>query len=141
MFITKASRHDKSDIQEFLETEGPWRSADMDRGTGFVAREGAVVAHARLVEVAPQALIVEKVLVKTDRRRQGLGTRVMEAAMNNKGGKLYLRCEVEHVPFFEKLGFSPTAFDELPDEVRRFHHEQGEQPGDEGLERVYMRAR
>ena len=127
MFITKASRHDKGDIKEFLESEGPWDTVE-ERGTGFVAREGAIVAHARLTEVAPQTLMVERVLVKSDRRRQGLGTRVMEAAMNNKGGKLFLSCHEEHVPFFEGLGFSTVSFDELPDEVQAFHRAEGDHP-------------
>ena len=141
MFITKASRHDKADIKEFLEAEGPWDGADIDRGTAFVVREGAIIGHARLTEIAPQTSIVEKVLVKSDRRRQGIGTRVMEAAMNNKGGKLYLSCEEEHAPFFEKLGFSTTIFETLPDEVQQFLRREGEDPSDESHPHIVMTAR
>lgn len=141
MFITKASRHDKTDIKEFLEKEWPDSGFDVDRGTAFIAREGSVVGHTRLIEVAPQTLIVEEVVVQEDRRRQGIGTRLMEAAMNNKGGKLFLCCHGEHIPFYEKFGFSALAFDRLPDEVQSYHREEGDYPTEEGHEHFFMTAR
>lgn len=136
MFVTKASRHDRSDIEEFLSSEGTWESPDIGRGTAFVAREGVIVGHARLIELAPTTLVVEQVLVRPDKRRQGIGTRVMEAAMNNKGGKLFVACDAETAPFFERFGFSPTSFDDLPAEVQQHHSAAGA-----GSELTYMTAR
>jgi N-acetylglutamate synthase-like GNAT family acetyltransferase len=141
MFITKASRHDKADIEELLKTEWPDDDIDVNHGTGFVAREGAIIGHARLKELTPQMLVVEQVVVKTDRRREGIGTRVMEAAMNNKGGKLFLCCHAEHIPFYEKLGFSDVPFQELPEEVQEHHRAEGEYPTEEGHQHFFMTAR
>ena len=141
MFITKASRHDKSDIQEFLQAEWPHENFNVDRGTAFIAREGAIVGHARLIEVAPQTLVVEEVVVKADRRREGLGTRLMEAAMNNKGGTLFLSCHEEHIPFYEKFGFSTRSFEELPAEVQKHHIDEGDHPTEEGHRHFFMTAR
>ena len=141
MFITKASRHDKSDIQAFLENEWPHEKFNVDRGTAFIAREGAVVGHARLIEVAPQTLVVEEVVVKEDKRRQGIGSRLMEAAMNNKGGKLFLCCHEEHIPFYEKFGFSNRPFEELPEEVQQHHRDEGDHPTEEGHVHFFMTAR
>jgi N-acetylglutamate synthase-like GNAT family acetyltransferase len=141
MFITKASRHDKADIEEFLKNDGPWEKFDVNRGTAFVAREGAIVGHARLIEVTPTMLVVEEVLVKPDRRRQGVGTRVMEAAMNNKGGKLFLCCHSDGIEFYEKLGFSVVAFDDLPPEIQDHHRNEGDYPTEDGHDHFFMTAR
>jgi N-acetylglutamate synthase-like GNAT family acetyltransferase len=141
LFITKASRHDKSDIKEFLEKEWPDSSFNVDRGTAFIAREGAVLGHARLIEVAPQTLVVEEVVVQDGRRREGIGTRLIEAAMNNKGGKLFLCCHEEQIPFYEKFGFSGLAFDDLPDEVQQFHRDEGDYPTRQGHQHFFMTAR
>jgi N-acetylglutamate synthase-like GNAT family acetyltransferase len=141
MFITKASRHDKTDIEEFLKSEGPWEKFDVNRGTAFVAREGSIVGHARLIEIDPTTLVVEEVLVRGDKRRQGIGTRVMEAAMNNKGGKLFLCCHSEHISFYGKLGFAEVPFEELPDEVQAYHRNEGDYPTAEGHEHHFMTAR
>lgn len=141
MFITKASRHDKSDIEQFLREEGPWEKFDVNRGTAFIAREGVIVGHVRLIEVAPTTVVVEEVLVKADKRRQGIGTRVMEAAMNNKGGTLFLCCHDGEIPFYGKLGFSLIAFEDLPDEVQEHHRLKGDHPTAGGQEHVFMTAR
>jgi N-acetylglutamate synthase-like GNAT family acetyltransferase len=141
MFITKASRHDKADIEEFLKNEWDREKFDVDRGTAFVAREGAILGHARLIELTPTMLVVEEVVVKGDKRRQGIGTRVMEAAMNNKGGKLFLCCHEDTIPFYETLGFSRVTFDELPPEVQEHHRQEGDYPTEEGHEHFFMTAR
>ena len=141
MFITKGTRHDKADIKEFLNVEGPWQHVNVDRGAAFIAREGSIVAHARLIEVAPQKLIVEEVLVRKDKRGQGLGRRIVEAAMNNRGGKLYLCCHDEHIAFYEKLGFSLVDFESLPPEVQQYHRDEEDYPTEEGHQHFFMTAR
>lgn len=141
MFITKATRHDKVDIKEFLSSEWPKADFNVDRGTAFVAREGAIVGHARLIEVAPQTLVVEEILVKKDRRRQGVGTRLLEAAMSNQGGKLFLCCHEEEIPFYEKLGFSTVPFEDLPAEVQQHHRAEGDYPTEDGHAHFFMTAR
>ena len=116
MFVTRATRHDASDIADLLAAHD-WPVAEPSSGTFFVAREGAVVGCVRLWEVAPQTLVVRDVMVAAERRGEGVGAQLMQTAMNSRGGTLYLRCGDGEAPFFERLGFAITKPAELPDEV------------------------
>lgn len=127
MFITRATRHDKSDLEEFFAAE-QWDDPVLDQGVGFIARDGAIVGNVRLIEVEPQTVIVEDVLVKSDRRGQGIGADLMRAAMNSRGGTLYLCCHPERLRFYGDLGFSEMAFEELPEPVRTYFQEHGDSP-------------
>ena len=88
MFITRATRHDKDDIQELLSTQGRTDS-DLSEGVTYFARDGGVIGCVRLIEVEPQTVVVDDVLVAEARRGQGIGRELMKAAMNALGGKLY----------------------------------------------------
>jgi N-acetylglutamate synthase-like GNAT family acetyltransferase len=116
VFVTRATRHDQADIEELLGAEG-WDVIEPRSGSFFLAREGAAVGCARLWEVSPQTLVVRDVVVASGRRREGIGSQLMRAAMNSRGGTLYLRCSEQVAPFFERFGFSSTAPDAIPDEV------------------------
>jgi predicted N-acetyltransferase YhbS len=124
MFVTRATRHDKEDIRTLM-LENDWEDDKLDKGTAFIARDGAVVGTVRLIEVEPQTVIVEDVLVKDGRRREGIGSRLMEAAMNARGGTLYLYCHDETIPFYERFGFLQVAFEDQPDSVQEFMREDG----------------
>ena len=91
--------------------------AAIDGGVAFIARDGEIVGVLRLVELAPDAVIVDHVLVAAGRRREGIGSAVMQTAMNSRGGRLYLRCGEGEGPFFERLGFAAVEPAELPDAV------------------------
>lgn len=123
MFVTRATRHDKDDIKALLEAE-EWDTNLLDKGTAYIARDGAVVGTARLIEVGPQTVVVEDVLVRKDRRGEGVGRRVLEAAMMAKGGTLYLCCHDDVIPYYEKLGFATVEFDDLPESVNAWMKEQ-----------------
>ena len=135
MFITRASRHDKPDVAEFLEAQG-WTGADLGKGSVFFARDGAIVGCLRLVEMEPGTVVVEDVVVAEGRRGEGIGRSLVQAAMNSRGGTLYLRCHREVVPFFERLGFAQVARDGMPGSVL-------DHLGDVAPERphVFMKAR
>jgi len=139
MFVTRATRHDKEDIRALM-LENDWEDDKIDKGTAFIARDGAVVGTIRLIEVAPQMLIVEDVLVKEGRRREGIGSRLMEAAMNARGGTLYLYCHDDTIPFYERFGFSQVPFEDQPAPVQEFMREDGAL-GDSDHEHFFMRAR
>jgi N-acetylglutamate synthase-like GNAT family acetyltransferase len=132
VFITRATRHDRGDIAELLTRNG-W-DAHADRGTTFFARDGAVIGCIRLVEVAPATVVVDDMVVDETRRHQGIGSDLMRAAMNSRGGTLYLRCNDEHEPFYARFGFSQISRGELPEAVRTHMDEDGR--GD-----LYMTAR
>ncbi len=116
MFITRATRHDKADLEAFFK-ENEWEDPHFDQGVAFVARDGGIVGNVRLIEVEPNLVIVEDVLVHQDRRGAGIGPQVMQAAMNSRGGKLFLCCHLERRGFYERLGFSEIPFDRLPASV------------------------
>jgi predicted N-acetyltransferase YhbS len=126
VFITRASRHDKADISRFLE-DNDWTVEDVNLGVFFFARSGPVVGCIRFVEVEPQTVVVQDMVVAPDRRGQGLGAELMRAAMNSRGGTLYLRCVEDQAGYYERFGFRSMPFEELPDSVRA--HFTGDLPG------------
>src|SRR5918999_6204503 len=105
MFITRATRHDKTDLEEFFKAH-EWDDAHLDQGVAFIARDGGIVGSVRLIEVEPNLVIIEDVLVDKGRRGSGIGAQVMRAAMNSRGGKLFLCCHPERTDFYNRLGFS-----------------------------------
>jgi N-acetylglutamate synthase-like GNAT family acetyltransferase len=119
VFIARASRHDKADVKDLLEQHG-LKDPDLSGGTTLIAREGVVAGCVRLIEVEPNKVVVDDFLVKEDRRGQGIGKGLMQAAMNNKGGTLYLATPVEYESFFEGFGFTEVAVGDLPESVRSY---------------------
>ncbi len=140
MFITRATRHDRADLAEFLDAHG-FVDRDLGRGTAFIARDGGIVGSVRLVEVAPQTVVVEDVVVRTDRRREGIGRRLMQAAMNSRGGSLFLSCHGEFVAFYSGSGFAEVTIDDCPEAVVARWRETGDHPAPPGHVHHYMRAR
>jgi predicted N-acetyltransferase YhbS len=141
VFITKATRHDRADIAQFLAANG-FGGGDVARGATFFARDGGVIGSIRLVEVEPGAVVVDDMVVAAERRRQGIGTSLVRAAMNSRGGALFVRCPSEHRPFFESVGFATVPEGDLPGAVRDYlgarDHLDGP-PG--GPDRLFMKAR
>jgi GNAT superfamily N-acetyltransferase len=127
MFITRVSRHDRSDLEEFFKAHD-WDGPHLDEGVGFIARDGGIVGSLRLIEVEPNVVVIEDVLVKDDRRGSGIGAQLMQAAMNSRGGRLILCCHPERLAFYERLGFSEGPFDDLPVSARAFFEADGAAP-------------
>ena len=143
MFITRATRHDKDDIRELLSTRDWGVETNLDEGKAFIARDGKVVGCVRMIEVEPQTVVVDNVLVHEDRRGNGIGTQLMQGAMNNQGGKLYLCCHEDRIAFYERLGFTqlPGGFDDAPASVQEYWRKVGDYPTEPGHEHFFMRAR
>jgi predicted N-acetyltransferase YhbS len=139
MFVTRATRHDKEDIRALL-LENKWEDDKLDQGTAFIARDGAVVGTVRLIEVEPQTVIIEDMLVKDGRRGEGIGARLMEAAMNARGGTLYLCCHGETIPFYERFGFAQLSFEDQPESVQEFMRQDGALDNSDH-EHFFMKAR
>lgn len=125
MFITRATRHDYADMRELLETQG-WGGSDVTRGKSWIARDGKIVGIVRLVEVAPQTIVVDDVLVRKDRRGEGIARRLIEAAMMGLGGTLFLCCHSEDVGLYEKFGFKEVSPDTLLEPVSDYFDEVGD---------------
>ncbi|MGH2756972.1 MAG: GNAT family N-acetyltransferase [Actinomycetota bacterium] len=143
MFITRATRHDFADLQELLTPTRDAPEVDLKEGTAFVARDGGIVGCLRLVEVQPQTVVVDNVLVVEDRRGDGIGTRLVQAAMNTRGGRLFLCCHEERIAFYERLGFSllPNGFDDAPEPVQDYWRKVRDYPTPQGHEHFFMTAR
>jgi len=140
MFITRGTRHDKPDVQEFLAAHG-WENSNVDEGTIFVARDGNVVGCVKLVEVAPQTVVVDDMLVRDGRRREGIGSALMNAAMNSRGGRLYLCCHEETMPFYDGFGFVLVDEGDLPPPVVTYLEAVDDIPAPEGHVHYFMKAR
>ena len=142
MFITRATRHDKDDIRELLATRDDGES-DLDEGKAFIARDGKVIGCVRMIEVEPQTVVVDDVLVQEDRRGKGIGTQLMKGAMNNQGGKLFLCCHEDRIAFYERLGFSPLqgGFDDAPAAVQEYWRRVGDYPTPPDHQHFFLTAR
>ena len=140
MFIARATRHDRSDIEELLKAEG-WETDNVGEGTALIARSGAVVGCIRIVEVEPQKVVLDDVVVAKEKRGEGLGRRLMEAAMNNRGGTLYLSCHDDVLDFYSKFGFTQKTFNELPESVQEYFKRVGAYPTEEGHTHLFLTAR
>ncbi len=140
MFITRATRHDRGDIVDLLETRD-WADADVTEGTWYIARHGAVIGCVQLVEVAPETVVVDNVLVHEEHRGKGVGDALIQAAMNAKGGSLYLCCHGENVAFYERFGFAILDVEQCPEEVVAYWRKIGDYPVEPGHVHFYMKAR
>ena len=143
MFITRATRHDQADRVSFFEAN-EW---DYHKGhlkeVSFIARDGGIVGNCTLLEVDPQTLIVEDVVVDKERRGQGIGRQLLQAAMNSRGGTLYLCTHPEEKGFYEKFGFTEVPFDQLPEEIQQLMEADDAAPHqlDEGHVHHFLTAR
>lgn len=143
MFITRASRHDYDDIRALLETNEWHEDFNPKRGKSYIARDGGVIGHVQLIEVEPQVVAIDQVLVLEERRGNGVGTKLMQAAMNSLGGKLFLCCHEDRIAFYERLGFTllPNGYDDAPASVQAFWREVDDYPTPEGHEHFFLTAR
>lgn len=140
MFITRATRHDRSDLEKLL-GDHEWDLELLDKGVAFIARDGAVVGTVRLIEVAPQTVVVEDVLVHKDRREEGIGRQLIQTAMNSRGGTLYLCCHDDRKSFYGHFGFEELSFDDLPPDVQQFMRDTEAWPDKPDHRHFFMKAR
>ncbi|MEA2476893.1 MAG: Acetyltransferase domain [Actinomycetota bacterium] len=142
MFITRGTRHDRDDLREFYEKE-QWspEGVDVTSGTAFLARDGRIVGALRLLEIDPQTIVVDDVLVASDRRGAGIGAQIMQAAMNSRGGTLYLCCHEERLRFYGDLGFGEVDPESLPPAVLEYFKKQGDYPSRPDHVHFFLKAR
>ncbi len=140
MFVTRATRHDKSDLAALYE-RADWTDEPLEEGTSFIARDGRIVGAVRVVELEPGTVVIDGVLVEEDRRNEGIGRRLMQAAMNSRGGTMYLCCHAERIAFYSHFGFSEISIDDAPESVRRYWEEHDDYPPEPGHQHFFMKAR
>jgi N-acetylglutamate synthase-like GNAT family acetyltransferase len=135
MFVTRAGRHDKTELQEFIQTR---RGGEVDssQGTAMIAREGSIIGCLRLIEVEGGTLVYDDLLVG-EGRDEGVAAQLIQAAMNNKGGTIFTAVSGAQSELFAGFGFAPIERSEAPSQVAEYwkaHATSGE-----GL--VYLKAR
>ena len=141
MLITRATRHDESDRRELFTRHGD--EPTDHKATHFIARDGAIVGNVSVFEVEPGVVVVEDVLVADSHRDRGIGRQLVQAAMNSRGGTLYLCCHPERLRFYGHFGFAEVPFEELPAGVRDYFEASGDAPSKlpEGHVHHFMKAR
>ncbi|MGH2735850.1 MAG: hypothetical protein ACRDKZ_09740 [Actinomycetota bacterium] len=123
MFVTRAGRHDKADLQEFVSTLRG-EAVDTSQGTAMIAREGAIVGCLRIIEVEPNTLVYEDLLVG-EGRDESVARQLLQAAMNNKGGTIFAAVPLQQVALLEELGFTILEAAGAPERVRARWGESG----------------
>ncbi len=135
MFVTRAGRHDRSDLKEFIEARRGGE-VDMTEGTAMIAREGSIIGCIRLIDVDSGTLVYDDVLV-AEGRDETVAKQLIQAAMNNKGGTIFAAVPANETDLFAGFGFAPIDQSDAPEPVTAywaFHDRSG---GD----LVHLRAR
>lgn len=140
MFISRASRHDKADVKDLLEA-ADFDADRIDKGTILIARSGAIVGCVRLEEVAPQTVVVDDLVVAEAHRGKGIGSQLVRAAMNNRGGTMYLSCHEDALQFYPRFGFAKVDFEELPKLVQDYMRDTDTYPFTAEHPHFFMKAR
>jgi N-acetylglutamate synthase-like GNAT family acetyltransferase len=120
-----------SDVEELLQATG-FADSDPRKGTVFIARDGKVVGCVRLVEVVPNTLVMDDVVVQEDRRNEGIGRQLVQAAMNSRAGTMYLCCHEEKKAFYGHFGFTDVSPNALPEPVSNYFADTGDLNPPEG---------
>jgi N-acetylglutamate synthase-like GNAT family acetyltransferase len=135
MFVTRAGRHDKADLKEFIEARRGGE-VDLSEGTAMIAREGSIVGCIRLIEVGPGVLVYDDVLI-AEGRDEAVAKQLIQAAMNNEGGTIFTAVPAAETERFSSFGFEPIDPAEAPEPVAEYwssHQGPGEGP-------VHLKAR
>lgn len=146
MFITRATRRDHDDIKELLARHG-WDGDDLReasevlaQATTFIARQGPVIGCVSAVEVEPQTVVLDNVLVHEDHRNEGIGRQLIQAALNTRGGTMYLCCHEERLRFYGHLGFEPLGIEDCPPAVVGYWKKVDDYPTPPGHIHYYLRG-
>lgn len=134
MLVTRAGRHDKSDLKEFIESRHGGE-VDTSQGTAMIAREGSIIGCIRLIEVEPGTLVYDDVLV-AEGRDESIAKQLIQAAMNNKGGTIFTAVPAGAEGLFVDFGFAPLERSEAPAAVGEYWDSSGSD-----AEFVYLKAR
>ena len=144
MFVTRATRRDLDEIKEFYDSH-EWFEADeqpdLKRGVAFIARQGPIIGCVRLFEIEPTSLVLEDVLVAEAHRGKGVGTQLINATMNSRGGTMYLCCHDGMPEYYERFGFSLVAFEDQPLAIQAHWRAEKAYPHPPDHRHNFMRAR
>ena len=135
MFVTRAGRHDRSDLKQFIESRRGGE-VDMAEGTAMIAREGAIIGCIRLIEVESGTLVYDDVLV-AEGRDETVTKQLIQAAMNNKGGTIFVAVPAAETNLFIEFGFAPIDPTDAPKPVTEYWGSHASER--EGL--VHLKAR
>ena len=128
MFVTRAGRHDKSDLKEFIEARRGGE-VDLAEGTAMIAREGSIVGCIRLIEVESGTLVYDDVLV-AEGRDETVVKQLIQAAMNNKGGTIFAAVPAAETDLFIEFGFARIDPSDAPKPVTAYWASHDRSAGD-----------
>ncbi|MGH2751535.1 MAG: hypothetical protein ACRDK3_11790 [Actinomycetota bacterium] len=118
MFVTRAGRHDRSDLKEFIESRRGGE-VDLTQGTAMIAREGSIIGCIRLIELDPQTLVYDDLFV-AESHDDNVAKQLVQAALNNKGGTVYSSVGEGQIELLSSLGFSIIDRSDAPEPVAAY---------------------
>jgi N-acetylglutamate synthase-like GNAT family acetyltransferase len=116
--VIEVARRDDDDAILALHREAGWSTRSVYGKVAVVREDGEVIGAIHLVAFAPRHVLVGAIVVREDRRGQGLGARLMRAAMAGAPGIWWLECRRERAAFYRRLGFAVVAEAAVPPAIR-----------------------
>lgn len=91
------------------------------RWPNFIVAQDDAGAIAGIAQIKPYRDCREfgSLVVLPQFRRQGIGAMLIEHALENEAGDVYLVCGVHRVPYYRKFGFVEINRDDAPRTLRR----------------------
>ena len=127
MQIRRAEVRDLQDVRSLLTTRGWGAEFNPDRGITYIALDSSVIGCVQVIDVGRGHMVLDMVLVDESRRRQGIGTALVETVIADHPRNLYVSCRQDAVAFYEALGFTllTGGIDEAPRPVMAYWRHAG----------------
>lgn len=90
-----------------------------------VDEQGQMIGCGQIKEHYDGSRELASIAVDPNWRGRGVATTIIQELLHRQNGLLYLTCRTGLTPFYQRFGFEPAEFTELPPYFRRIHHLSG----------------
>jgi N-acetylglutamate synthase-like GNAT family acetyltransferase len=113
--IRPARESESAQIKDLIHLVGINPTAlDWRRFIVAVDERGQVVACGQVKPHGKDILELASIAAHPDHRGRGLARKIIEALLERTPRPLYLMCMAHNGPMYEKFGFAPLAYEQMP---------------------------